>query len=272
MAAHTPRTGSGFLDAALDPPPTVLGFAHRGGSRHPEVTGLENTRAAFAHAVSLGYAYLETDVHLTADGVLLACHDERLDRVSDGSGRVSALTAAQVRRVRVGGTEPVPTLAELFEALPRARFNIDLKAPGTPAALVRLLAEHDAWHRVLVGSFSVRRVREFRRLSRGRVPTSAHPGEVLAFRLLPSARLAGLLSGSSMRALQIPYQRHGLVICTPGLVRRAHRVGRHVHVWTIDDPDRMRMLLARGVDGLMTDRTDVLRSVLVEHGAWRDDW
>jgi glycerophosphoryl diester phosphodiesterase len=102
------------------------------------------------------------------------------------------------------------------------------------------------------------------------VSTSATPAEVAGFRLLPSARLADLVTRGRVAALQVPHRRRGILIASPGLVRRAHRAGRHVHVWTIDDPDEMNLLLDRGVDGLMTDRTDILKDVLVARGQWRE--
>lgn len=264
-----PRTGYAYLDAVLEPPGGVLAFAHRGGAYHPEIEGLENTLAAFRHAAALGYVYLETDVHVTRDGVLLAFHDSVLDRVTDRRGEIGALSHAEVREALVGGREAVPSLAELFDAFPDARFNIDLKSDGAVPALAEFIRARDAWDRVLVGSFSPRRTARFRRLTRGRVPTCATPAEIAAFRLLPSARLAGLLARGAA-ALQIPHRRGRLVVATPGLIRRAHAAGRHVHVWTIDDPEEMRMLLDRGVDGVFTDRTDLLRTVLAERGQWRE--
>ncbi len=252
----------------LDDPEGPIAFAHRGGAHHPELPGLENTLAAFRHAAALGYTYLETDVHATRDGVLLAFHDDVLDRVSDTSGGVVDATYAEVREARIGGTEPVPTLAELFDALPDARFNIDLKADAAGPLLARFLDERQAHDRVLVGSFSVRRLNRFRQLTRGRVPTSAAPLEVIAFRFLPSGRLADRLTRGRVAALQVPHRRGPLTVTTAGLVRRAHRAGKHVHSWTIDDPDEMIVLLDRGVDGLMTDRTDILRDVLVQRGQW----
>jgi glycerophosphoryl diester phosphodiesterase len=265
----SPRTGYAYLDAALDGAGPVLAFAHRGGAYHPEIEGLENTLAAFRHAVDLGYEYLETDVHATRDGVLLAFHDGVLDRVSDSRGEIAQLTETEVAEALVGGRERVPTLAQLFDEFPTARFNIDLKAGAAVPLLATFIAERGAWDRVLVGSFSARRLGLFRRLTRGRVPTSAHPLEVVAFRLLPSGRLADLVTRRQVAALQVPHRRGPLVVSTKGLVRRAHRVGKHVHVWTIDDPAEMRELLDRGVDGLMTDRTDILKQVLVERGQWR---
>ena len=132
----------------------VLAFAHRGGAYHPEIEGLENTMAAFRHAVDLGYAYLETDVHVTSDGVLLAFHDDVLDRVTDRTGNIAETSYADVQAALIGGRERVPTLAELFEAFPGVRFNIDIKSAGAVPALADFISEHDAWDRVLVGSFS----------------------------------------------------------------------------------------------------------------------
>ena len=263
-----PRTGYAYLDVLLDQPGTVLAFAHRGGAYHPEIEGLENTLQAFAHAVGLGYRYLETDVHVTSDGVLLAFHDTVLDRVTDATGAIATSTYAEVQRARINGSDPVPTLAELFDEFPDARFNIDVKASGAVPALAAFLAGREAWDRVCVGSFSGRRLREFRRLTGGRVVTSASPGEVAAYRLLPSP-VARRLTRGRPRVLQVPHRAGGITIVTPGLVRRAHRAGMQVHVWTIDDPAEMNLLLDRGVDGLMTDRTDILRAVLTESGRWR---
>jgi glycerophosphoryl diester phosphodiesterase len=259
-----PRTGYAYLDD--DPSP--LAFAHRGGAEHPELAGLENTLTAFRHAAALGYRYLETDVHATADGVLLAFHDDVLDRVTDGEGILAALTREEVGLRLIGGTEGIPTLDELFAELPRARFNIDLKSEAAVPLLARFLDEHDAHDRVLVGSFSPRRLSHFRRLTGGRVATSAHPLEVVAFRFLPSGRLADLVTRHRVAALQVPHRQRGLTITTAGLVRRAHAAGKHVHSWTIDDPAEMILLLDRGVDGLMTDRTDILRDVLAQRGQW----
>ena len=260
----TSRTGFTYLD---DPGP-VIAFAHRGGAYHPEVEGLENTMAAFRHAVSLGYRHLETDVHVTRDGGLLAFHDSVLDRVTDRQGEIAALTLAEVREALVGGREAVPTLAELFDAFPDARFNIDLKSEGAVAALADFIAARDAFDRVLVGSFSARRTARFRALTAGRVPTCATPAEIAAYRLLPH-RLADVLTRRRFQAFQVPHKRKQLTVVTPGFVRRAHAAGLQVHVWTIDDPAEMDTLLDRGVDGIFTDRTDILRDVLIARGEWR---
>ncbi len=247
----------------------VLAFAHRGGAYHPEIEGLENTLAAFRHAAALGYDYLETDVHVTSDGALLAFHDDVLDRVTDRMGAIADLTLAEVREARIGGREEIPTFDQLLDAFPESRFNIDIKSAGAARALAEVIRDRDLWDRVLVGSFSPARIREFRRLTGGRVPTAAHPWEIIAFRFLPSARLADRLAGGDFIAFQVPHRRHGVRIVTPGLVRRAHASGKQVHVWTVDEPDEMCELLDRGVDGLFTDRTDLLKDVLVARGLWQ---
>ncbi len=246
----------------------VLAFAHRGGAYHPEIEGLENTLAAFRHAAALGYDYLETDVHLTADGVLLAFHDEVLDRVTDQRGAVRELTLADVRRARIGGREEIPTLVDLLDAFPQARFNIDIKSDDAVAPLAALVRERELWDRVLIGSFSRRRIRRFRALTEGRVPTAADPFEVVVYRLSPTAGIARAIAGAHFAAFQVPHRRGRLTVVTPGLVRRAHAAGRQVHVWTIDDPAEMNALLDRGVDGLFTDRTDLLKDVLQGRGQW----
>jgi glycerophosphoryl diester phosphodiesterase len=264
--AEVPRRATGF--AFLDEPAGLIPFAHRGGAFHPGLEGLENTVLAFRHASDLGYRYLETDVHATRDGVLLAFHDTVLDRVTDRTGAIADLAYAEVQGALINGREQIPTLARLFDEFPDARFNIDLKSAASVPALAAFLDERSAHDRVLVGSFSRASLNEFRRITGGRVATSAHPLEVAAYVLSPSARLADRLTRGRPQALQIPHRRGPLTIASGWLVRKAHRAGKHVHVWTIDDPAEMRTLIARGVDGLMTDRTDLLKDVLVDEGLW----
>jgi glycerophosphoryl diester phosphodiesterase len=263
-----PRTGFPYLDAVCDQPGKVLAFAHRGGAYHPEIEGLENSLVAFRHAVDLGYTYLETDVHATRDGGLFAFHDAALDRVTGHRGVVAELTSAEVARALIGGREQIPTMASLFEEFSHVRFNIDLKSDAAVAPLADLVQAMRAHDRVCVGSFSQRRLDTFRRLVGGRVATSAGPLEVGLFRLLPTVHLIDVLARRGAAVLQVPRRRKGVHILTRGLVRRAHALGLHVHVWTVDDPEEMRELLDLGVDGLMTDRTDLLREVLVERGQW----
>lgn len=206
---------------------------------------------------------------MSRDGELVAFHDAVLDRVTDLEGEIARTTYAEIRRAVVGGREEVPTLARLFDEFPQVRFNIDLKAEGAVPALAAFVRVRQAWDRVLVGSFSHRRITRFRRLTAGRVATAASPLEVACFLALPG-RLADRLTRGRVAALQVPHRRGPLVVAGERLVRHAHQAGKHVHVWTVDDPAEMRELLDRGVDGLFTDRTDLLKEVLVDRGQWRE--
>ncbi len=248
-----------------------VGLAHRGGALYGPNVGLENTLTAFGNAWDLGYTYFETDVHATRDGRVVVFHDEHLDRVTDRTGAVAQLTHAEVSRARVGGTEPIPTIDELFDAFPQARVNIDLKAAGAIEPLWRAIQRHGAHDRVCVASFSERRVAAFRRLAGPRVATAASQVGTAALRFLPQ-RLA-FIARARVQVVEVPVAAlvagRTVPVATPELVETAHRLGLHVHVWTIDDPAEMHRLLDLGVDGIHSDRIDVLRDVLVERGHWR---
>ncbi|MFF2745377.1 glycerophosphodiester phosphodiesterase [Kitasatospora sp. NPDC058048] len=257
--------------------PGPLAFAHRGG----DLGRPENSFAAFEAAVALGYRYLETDVHATADGVLVAFHDSRLDRVTDRAGAVAELPWEAVGRARIGGTEPVPLLEDLLGAFPGARFNIDVKAAPAVGPLVEAIRRTDAWDRVCVGGFSDTRLAAVRAAAGPRLATSLGPREVARLRLrslaesfLPSAGPGSLSRrrGAPFAGLcaQVPERHRGVRVVDRAFVRTAHRLGLQVHVWTVDDPTRIRALLDLGVDGIMADRIDVLRDVLGERGCWTD--
>lgn len=247
---------------------TPIGLAHRGGSTYGPNVGRENTLAAFQAAVDMGYRYLETDVHATSDGRLVAFHDDVLDRVTDAVGRLVDLPWSEVSRARINGTDAVPLLDELLETFPQTRFNIDVKAPAAVAPLVAAIRRHRAVDRVCVGSFSDQRLRAVRRALGPRLATSAGPAGVAGLRLLPG--VVSRLLHSPAQALQIPVTHplrgREITLVTRRLVDTAHRLGKHVHVWTIDDADEMHRLLDLGVDGIVTDRIDTLRDVLAERG------
>ncbi|RMH70404.1 MAG: glycerophosphodiester phosphodiesterase [Actinomyces sp.] len=238
--------------------PRPLAFAHRGGAGvHPE-----NTLRAFAHAVELGYTHLETDVHVTADGVALAFHDEVLDRVTDRTGRVAELTWAEVRRARIGGSEPVLRLDELLEAFPDTFVNLDPKHDAAVEPLVDLVARTGALERICIGSFSDRRIAELRRRLGPGLCTSAGPRGVARLQ----ARSRGMpVPVPDVACVQVPVRAAGTTIVTPRFVETAHHYGIDVHVWTIDDPAEMRRLLDLGVDGIMTDEPETLLRVVSEY-------
>ncbi|MGV9788577.1 glycerophosphodiester phosphodiesterase [Streptomyces sp. NPDC003435] len=242
--------------------PGPIAFAHRGGAAE----GTENTVAQFRRAVELGYRYIETDVHLTADGTLVAFHDDSLDRVTDGTGRVADLPWAEVRQARVGGKEPVPLFAELLETFPEVRWNVDVKAEAALLPFLELVGRADAWDRVCLGSFSEARVRRAQRLAGPRLATSFGNLGVLGLRLR-SWGLPAPVRGSAVAA-QVPEAQSGVPVADRRFVRAAHALGLQVHVWTVNEPERMHRLLDLGVDGIMTDHIDTLREVMEDRGVW----
>jgi glycerophosphoryl diester phosphodiesterase len=244
--------------------PGPIPFAHRGGTS----SAPENTLPAFEHAVALGYHHLETDVHLTADGQLVAFHDTDLRRTCGVDLTIAGSPWDQLREVRVDGREPIPLMSELLDRFPDARFNVDCKSDAAVPALVELVRARDLLDRICIGAFSHARLRKIRSLLGPRLITCMSPPEVA------SLRLAGRISGTALRVAQVPVRAaesgagRRLVVVTRRFVDRAHRHGVDVHVWTIDDADEMHRLLDLGVDGIMTDRPEVLRAVLVERGRW----
>ncbi len=249
----------GFLDHG-----GPLAFAHR-GAHGPHGPG-ENTLAAFAAAVDLGYSYIETDVHLTADGVVVAFHDDHLDRVTDMTGAIADRTWDEIRRAKVGTDgDPVPRLDEILRTWPTIKVNVDPKHDRVVDALARVLADERAVERVCCGSFSDRRLARLRELLGPELCTSLGPRG--------TAKLAAAAKGAPVRSLpapcaQVPARVKAARLVTPRFVETAHRLGLQVHVWTIDDPVEMATLLDMGVDGLMTDQAAALKQVLDT----RDEW
>lgn len=243
--------------------PLPLAVAHRGGA----ALAPENTLAAFERSAGLGFRYLETDVRLTADGQLVCFHDATLERVTGLRGPVRRHTLAQLRSARVGGREPVPTLREALEALPSASFTVDLKDRSAITPLAELLRDRGVRDRVCVAGAWDEWLEELR----GRVPGVC---TALGWRslgaLVASAR-AGMPCARRFATAEfahVPVRLGKVPVFAERLVDGAHRIGVRVVVWTVDDPVAMRRLLDAGVDGVITDRPDVLREVLVARGQW----
>lgn len=221
---------------------------------------------AFEGAVALGYRYLETDAHVTADGICLAFHDDRLDRVTDQVGVINDLPYRLVRGARVDGREPIPLLEDLVAAFPDVRINIDTKHDASVEAVANVVRRTGAIDRVCVGSFSEDRLSRIREELGPRLCTSLGPKGTARLRGgsfgLPGA---GHLQGG---CAQVPHKLKGVTLVDERFVAKAHAVGLQVHVWTIDDPAEMHELLDLGVDGIMTDHPALLREVLEARGAW----
>jgi glycerophosphoryl diester phosphodiesterase len=238
------------------PRPFVL--AHRGLA----LTAPENSMPAFEAAVRAGVTHLETDVHATADGVLVVFHDDRLERLTELTGPVARVRWADLRDAGLRGGPPVPLLADVLAAWPRLRVNVDLKADAAVDPFVRLVRSTGSADRVCTASFSERRRRAAVRGLAGTLPVAHSLG------FSASARFVGLAAaGAPVRvlrralggavALQLPDRAAGMPVVTRRLVSAVHAVGAQLHVWTVDEPARMRELLAAGVDALVTNRADL---------------
>ncbi|GAA2015303.1 glycerophosphodiester phosphodiesterase family protein [Microbacterium ulmi] len=226
----------------------------------------ENSFAAVAAAHAAGAVYVESDCHLTSDGTVILFHDDDLSRVTGDPRRIADVTERELFDLMAtrGG---LITLAQALDAFPTTRFNLDVKAANAAEPVGRIVAGHG--ERVLLTSFSDERRRialdAAQRAGRGiRPATSAGTATIarlLSAVALRSRRLAARTL-QSVDALQIP-ERHGsLRVLSRRLVDAAHENGVEVHVWTVDDPDDMRRLVALGVDGIVTDRADVAIATL----------
>jgi glycerophosphoryl diester phosphodiesterase len=254
-----PAAQFAYLDAE-----TPLAMAHRGGA----IEHLENSMPAFEASVALGYRYLETDVRVTADGVLVAFHDATLERVTDRTGRIEDLTWTEMAGARIGGREPIVRLEDLLGAWPDVRFNLDIKAAGVLAPLVRLVRRLKIDDRLCLASFSDARVAAARRVFGPSLCTALGPRGVAALRLSSySPRAAGLVRMSAGCA-QVPLQLGGRALVDERFLAAAHSRGLQVHVWTVDTEADIAAMLEVGVDGLMTDRPALLRDVLQARGQW----
>lgn len=238
-------------------PPRVI--AHRGLA----IDAPENTLLAFSRALAIGVTHLETDVHVSSDGVAMVSHDPDLTRLVGREVSVSQLTSHELRRIALGAGQGFCSLAEALDAFPDARFNIDIKVAGVAAPAAAAIHAANAVGRVLVSSFGDRRRRDAVRRLPG-VATSVSARGALASVALAGAGavrpLARVLRGA--HAVQLPTSLLGMKPFSPRALSSFHAVGIEVHAWTINEPAAMRALLDAGVDGLITDRADLALEVL----------
>jgi glycerophosphoryl diester phosphodiesterase len=246
-------------------------FAHRGS----RILYPENTWYGFDRAVGeLGYRYVETDVQVTRDGVVVVFHDDTLERTTNGVGRIADWDWDDVAHLDAayhftpdGTTFPlratgvgIRRLDDTFDRYPDTHFNIDLKARGTAWGVAEIVARKRREHSVMVGSFSDRRLARFRRITKGSVATSAGPQAAMS---MYAASRVGRTVHLPPEAYQLPARIRGAAV-DARLVDAVHRADAHLHVWTIDEPDEMHRLLDLGVDGIVTDRPDLLNDVMKE--------
>lgn len=228
-------------------------LAHRGLA----LEAPENTLLAFSKAEAAGAAYLETDVHVSHDGVAVVAHDPDLRRVAGRRLRVAQLTMDELRRIDLGNGQAYCSLEEALDAFPALRFNIDVKVERALQPTVAAVRRTGTGSRVLLTSFSDSRRRRAAALVVDAGTSAGRAGVIRALLAAPFGpdALARAVRGAS--ALQVPERVGPLRIVTRPLVERAHHAGLEVHVWTVNDPADMTRLLDLGVDGLVTDRADL---------------
>lgn len=241
-----------------------LAFAHRGGA----TAAPENTLAAFRAAVEMGFTHLETDVHVSSDGVLVAFHDDDLTRTCGDPRRIATTEWSDIAQLHVAGKEPIPRLEDVVEACPDAFLNIDCKTDAAVTPLVRFLRENKyLLDRVCIGSFSDDRLDRIREEFGGAVLTSMGPRAVA--RLVAASRVSALdLRKDGAACAQIPMKQGPIPVLTRRLLETAHDRNLFVHVWTVDDRDTIDRLFSMGVDGVMSDDLNALREVMESQGHW----
>jgi glycerophosphoryl diester phosphodiesterase len=240
-----------------------IAFAHRGGTS----AAPENSLRAFADAIALGFRYLETDVHATSDGVLVAFHDNDLERTCGEKRAIATSTWNELTSARIDGTDPIPLLDDLLDEFPDAKFNIDCKADSALEPLIKKLRERDCLERVCIGSFSDKRLDRIRQEFGESVCTSMGPKEVAKLVARATSHLPITPTDHALMA-QVPVKQGPIPVTTQRFVDVAHELGIQVHVWTIDDPLEIARLLDLGVDGVMSDDTRALRDVFMARGLW----
>jgi len=237
-------------------------MAHGAGQGH----GPKNTLEAALIAEKMGASYIEMDVHRSSDGHFVAIHDDTVDATTEGSGRVDSMTLAQLQHLDAGygfsstafidqGIH-IPTMASVFEALPKAKYLLEIKPDDSSfaAPFCALLRRYQLQQQVIVASFHQRSLTAFRQQC-PEIPTSLPQSEVTRFVLLQKMGLSnlGALYGT---ALQVPLQNSGMTIVSRDFVDAAHRRGLEVHVWTVNDPATIEWLRSIGADGVITDFPD----------------
>ncbi len=242
-------------------------FAHRGS----RILWPENTLPAFAGAIDLGYRYIETDVQMTSDDVVVVFHDPTLDRLTNARGRVRDWAWDDLRHLDAAwsfdpaGGYPlrgqgvgISRLDDVLRTWPDVRFNIDLKAPGLEWPVAEVIKRTERSDSVLVASFAEHRLAKFRRITHDTVPTSA--GMTAAVRMWAASRRGGPAATKAV-AFQIPFD-HRVFALDAALVDAVHEAGAQVHAWTVNDAVDMERLLDMGVDGIVSDRPDILNDVV----------
>ena len=233
------------------------GFVHRGGDEKKT----ENTLEAFQYSSDLGFTFMETDVQFTKDDQVVVFHDIDLKRIAGLEKKISELSLKEIKSIDLIGGGKIPTLDDLLSSFKNLRFNIDIKVDSAVDKTVDIIKSHDALNRTCLAAFSSKRLNRIRILAGKDACTSMGQLEVSKLIMrswgLPFDKQPGMCA-------QVPTAQWGIPVVTEGFIEEAHRQDKLVHVWTIDDPEEMRNLIKKSVDGLMTDKPSILKKVLIE--------
>ena len=274
-----PSTHPYFADSLPGQSGWPIALAHRGADIQRE-----NTLTAVRQAVEVGFGYIELDVRTTADNKVVVFHDETLDRITTGTGKIAEITWDELASVRIIGAEPhdeqisesLVLFEELLEMFPTTRFNVDLKDQASAAPIVEILRRQNAWNRVLIASFRDSHRRQFFKHLRPTDPPVASSGGMETVALLLAAHrsgtfktvVRGLRRKLPLDAVQVPIRKGPIRVITKRFVDACRAAGIAVHVWVINDPQQMKNLLAMGVDGIVTDSVPAIAEVLGARGTW----
>ena len=241
-----------------------VAMAHRGGAAE----NTENSATAFAHAVGLGFRYIETDVRSTHDGVVVIHHDANLERTTDGQGLLSSRSWSDVCTMQQASGDHPMSLTDALDAFPDTRFNIDCKDDVTVPHLLATLEKlgRTYFPRLCVASFRDDRVAAVQRHFGGAVATSAGSAEVVAW--IRTSYMGKKIATTASIAAQVPVTVLGLPLISARFLATATRLNCHVHAWTVNDEPTMARLIDAGVHGIVTDQPTLLREVLTARGLW----
>ena len=238
---------------------SFFGFVHRGGDEEET----ENTIDAFKYSSDLGFVFIETDVQATKDGHIVIFHDATLKRMAGVNKSIDELTLKEINEIDLLDGGKIPLLSEALETFPDLRFNIDIKTEDALEETIEIIKKMNFLGKTCLASFSSSRLKRIRNLAGPEACISS--GQMDIFKMMCQSVGIGLQATISQCA-QIPVKQWGVPVLTKRFIAVAKKQNKFVHVWTIDDKDRMLELIEFGVDGLMTDKPSVLKEAMIERG------
>ena len=238
-----------------------MAFAHRGGTEFAP----ENTYEAFSSAVSIGYKYLETDVHPNADNKLMAFHDSSVDRVTNYKGKICNFTSSELKKIKVKGKFQIPFLEDLIESFSKSFFSIDMKSDQSVKPLIKLIKSMNAVDRVCFASFSQDRLDYVRDEFDNKCITSMGPREIIKTKI---SSIINFKHKIIPKISSLPISRYRIKLLNKRHINFLKSLNIKVIAWTINDVEAINKLIDLGVDGIMTDNISVLKKILIKKNIW----